>query len=167
MPVASTASLKKQLIPFLVIGVGCAVLDFGITNTLDVQLGWQRDFAKAVGWVFGTVAAYVLNSKFSFNAEINAKKAGAVFVLYAVTFAVQMVLWRVTDSPLTSVGLENPWKNLVSFVIAQGVATVTNFELQRHVIFKRETKIVDKREPSNPGGGNPPLPPSAVAATIE
>ena len=76
-------------------------------------------------------------------------EAGAVFVLYAVTFAVQMVLWRITDAPLTSLGLENPWKNLVSFVIAQGVATVTNFELQRHWIF-RESKVA----------GNPLSPPA-------
>ena len=107
-----------------------------------MPLGWQRDFAKAVGWVFGTLAAYVLNSKFSFQSKINAKKAGAVFVLYAVTFAVQMVLWRVTDSPLTSLGLVNPWKNVVSFVIAQGVATVVNFELQRHLIFRESKKTM-------------------------
>lgn len=139
---ASSSTLKQQLIPFLVIGVGCAVIDFGITHSLIEFMGVQRDLAKAVGWVFGTVAAYVLNSKFSFNAKINAKKAGAVFVLYAVTFAVQMVLWRVTDSPLTNLGLVNPWKNLVSFVIAQGVATVTNFELQRHLIFREAKKTM-------------------------
>ena len=147
---ASTSTLKQQLVPFLLVGVGCAVIDFGITYTLDEFMGWQRDFAKAVGWVFGTVAAYVLNSKFSFNAKINAKKAGAVFVLYAVTFAVQMVLWRVTDSPLTSLGLVNPWKNLVSFVIAQGVATVVNFELQRHWIFKESKKTMAAENPLAP-----------------
>ena len=59
-----------------------------------------------------------------------------MFVLYAVTFAVQLVIWRVTDAPLASLGLVDPWKDAVSFVIAQGVATVTNFELQRHLIFK-------------------------------
>ena len=139
---ASSSTLKQQLIPFLVIGVGCAVIDFGITHSLIEFMGVQRDLAKAVGWVFGTLAAYVLNSKFSFDAKINAKKASAVFVLYAVTFAVQMVLWRVTDSPLTSLGLVNPWKNLVSFVIAQGVATVTNFELQRHLIFREAKKTM-------------------------
>lgn len=139
---ASTSTLKRQLVPFLLIGVGCAVIDFGITYTLNEPLGWQRDFAKAVGWVFGTAAAYVLNSRFSFNAKINAKKASAVFVLYAVTFAVQLVLWRVTDAPLASLGLVNPWKDAVSFVIAQGVATVTNFELQRHLIFK-EAKVAE------------------------
>lgn len=139
---ASTSTLKRQLVPFLLIGVGCAVIDFGITYTLHKPLGWQRDVAKAVGWVFGTAAAYVLNSKFSFNAKINAKKASAVFVLYAVTFAVQLVIWRVTDAPLASLGLVNPWKDAVSFVIAQGVATVTNFELQRHWIF-RESKVAE------------------------
>ena len=139
---ASSSTLKQQLIPFLGIGVGCAVIDFGITHSLIEFMGVQRDLAKAVGWVFGTLAAYVLNSKFSFDAKINAKKAGAVFVLYAVTFAVQMVLWRITDSPLTSLGLVNPWKNLVSFVIAQGVATVTNFELQRHLIFREAKKTM-------------------------
>lgn len=133
---ASSSTLKQQLIPFLVIGVGCAVIDFGITHSLIEFMGVQRDLAKAVGWVFGTLAAYVLNSKFSFDAKINAKKASAVFVLYAVTFAVQLVIWRVTDAPLASLGLVDPWKDAVSFVIAQGVATVTNFELQRHLIFK-------------------------------
>ena len=139
---ASSSTLKRQLVPFLLVGVGCAVLDFGITYSLNEFMGVQRDFSKAVGWVFGTLAAYVLNSRFSFNAKINAKKAGAVFVLYAVTFAVQMVLWRVTDSPLTSLGLVNPWKDVVSFVIAQGVATVTNFELQRHLIFRDSKKTM-------------------------
>jgi len=140
--VASSSTLKQQLVPFLLVGVGCAFIDFGITYSLNEFMGVQRDFSKAVGWVFGTLAAYVLNSRFSFNAKINAKKAGAVFVLYAVTFAVQMVLWRVTDSPLSSLGLVNPWKDVVSFVIAQGVATVTNFELQRHLIFRESKKTM-------------------------
>ncbi|GAA3524208.1 GtrA family protein [Corynebacterium pilbarense] len=139
---ASSSTLKRQLVPFLLVGVGCAFIDFGITYSLNEFMGVQRDFSKAVGWIFGTLAAYVLNSRFSFKAKINAKKAGAVFVLYAVTFAVQMVLWRVTDSPLTSLGLVNPWKDVVSFVIAQGVATVTNFELQRHLIFRESKKTM-------------------------
>lgn len=136
---SSNASLKQQLIPFLVIGIGCAVIDFGITNTLDQALDVQRDLAKAVGWVFGTISAYVLNSKFAFNAKIDAKKASAVFILYATTFAVQMLLWRVTDEPLSSLGLQDSWKNAVSFVIAQGVATTTNFLLQRYWIFRGTT----------------------------
>lgn len=147
---ASTGSLKQQLVPFLVIGVGCAVIDFGITNTLDQYMGVQRDLAKVAGWIFGTTAAYVLNSKYSFNAKIDTKKASAVFVLYAVTLGVQVLLWRVTDAPLARLGLVNPWKNAVSFIIAQGVATVTNFELQRHWIFRDSKESKDAGSPLAP-----------------
>ncbi|OEY07544.1 hypothetical protein A0K93_05865 [Corynebacterium sp. BCW_4722] len=156
----------KQLVPFVMIGVGCAILDFGITYPLHEYAGMQREVSKAVGWVFGTTAAYLLNSRFAFKAQVDAKKASAVFLLYAVTFAVQIGLYRITDSPLAAMGLENPWKDAVSFVIAQGVATVTNFELQRHWIFRRETKIVDKQMPTR-GDENPPAPPAAVTSTSE
>lgn len=134
--------------PFLIIGIGCAVIDFGITYSLTELVGTQRDMAKAVGWVFGTLTAYLLNSKFAFQAEVNAKKAGAVFFLYAVTFVVQLLLYRWTEGPLIAMGIDtNPWKDGVSFVIAQGVATVTNFVLQRRVIFKEETKIIAQQDP--------------------
>ena len=140
-----SSTFFKQLVPFLIIGIGCAVIDFGITYPLEL-VGTQRDLAKAVGWIFGTLIAYLLNSKFAFQAEVNAKKAGAVFILYAVTFVVQILL-RWTEGPLISMGLVNPWKDGVSFVIAQGVATVTNFVLQRRVIFREETKIIAQQDP--------------------
>ncbi|WP_342318832.1 GtrA family protein [Corynebacterium mayonis] len=141
------SSLRKQLVPFIIIGIGCAVIDFGITYSLTELTALSRVQSKVIGWVFGTLAAYLLNSKFAFQAQVNAKKAGAVFILYAVTFAVQVVLYDVTDNPLQALGLVNPYKDTISFVIAQGVATVTNFVLQRRVIFKEETKLVIEQKP--------------------
>jgi len=140
-------SVLKQLVPFIIIGIGCAVVDFGITYSLTELTSLSRTSSKVVGWIFGTLIAYVLNSRFAFQAQVNAKKAGAVFVLYAVTFLVQVVLYDVTDAPLQALSLVNPWKDGVSFVIAQGVATVTNFVLQRRVIFREETKIVLEQDP--------------------
>ncbi|WP_421628876.1 GtrA family protein [Corynebacterium pseudogenitalium] len=128
--------MKQQALPFLIIGIGCAVIDFGITYTLTEAVDLQRDFAKMIGWVFGTATAYVLNSRYAFKSEVSAKKAGAVFALYACTFAVQVLLYKWTEPPLIVLGLHNPWKDGISFVIAQGVATVTNFVLQSKVIFK-------------------------------
>ncbi|WP_328699858.1 GtrA family protein [Corynebacterium qintianiae] len=159
-------SVKKQLVPFIIIGVGCAVIDFGITYSLTELTPMSRGWSKIVGWCFGTLIAYVLNSRFAFQAEVSAKKAGAVFLLYASTLAVQYFLYKVTDGPLIALGFENPWKDGISFVIAQGVATVTNFILQRRVVFKEETKIVSSSEPRAypaTGDGNPPVPPSAIA----
>ena len=159
-------SVLRQLVPFVIIGVGCAVIDFGITYSLTELTGLSRGAAKAIGWFPGTLVAYLLNSRFAFQARVNARKAGAVFLLYAVTFAVQVLLYTSTNAPLAGLGLINPWKDGVSFIIAQGVATVTNFVLQRRVIFREETKIIEQTDPvsrAGRGDGNPPVPPSAAA----
>ncbi|GAA1181248.1 hypothetical protein GCM10009631_20230 [Corynebacterium glaucum] len=166
----SASGVKKQLIPFVIIGVGCAVLDFGITYPVDELTSLSREMAKAIGWVVGTIVAYVLNSRFAFHAEVSAKKAGGVFVLYATTFAVQILLYRYSALPLRALGLNKFFTDLISFIIAQGVATVTNFVLQRRVIFREETKIIESQEPvvkqkAPMGDGNPPVPPSAVTST--
>ena len=156
----------RQLVPFIIIGVFCALIDFGITYSLTELTSLSRDLSKIVGWCFGTLIAYVLNSRFAFQAEVNVKKASAVLVLYLSTLAVQVLLYKVTEGPLIALGFVNPWKDAVSFVIAQGVATATNFVLQRKVIFREETKIIESSEPRAyplKGDGNPPVPPSAVA----
>ena len=162
--------MKQQLIPFVIIGVGCAVLDFGITFSVDELTSLSREMAKAIGWVVGTTVAYILNSRFAFHAEVNVKKAGGVFILYATTFAVQILLYRYSAMPLRALGLNKFFTDLISFIIAQGVATVTNFVLQRRVIFKEETRVIESQEPvvkrkAPMGDGNPPVPPSAVTST--
>lgn len=125
----------QQLSRFVIVGVFTAFIDFTLTMLLH-YLGMHRQVAKAVGWVFGTIAAYLLNSRFTFQSALSAKKATAVGILYGSTFLVQNILWWATQAPLEAIGLEGIWMNTVSFIIAQGVATLTNFILQRAVIFK-------------------------------
>ncbi|WP_232305716.1 GtrA family protein [Corynebacterium riegelii] len=169
---AAKSALKKQLVPFIIIGIGCAVLDFGVTYSLTKLSPLSRDASKALGWCVGTLVAYLLNSRFAFKAEVNAKKAGAVVLLYACTFAVQLLLYRWSEPPLLALGIGDPFKDLIAFVIAQGVATVTNFVLQRRVIFRHETKMIEVADPTSyaaepTAGGNPPVPPSAKASATE
>lgn len=140
-------SAKKQLVRFLAVGVFCAILDFGLTYTLTHVVGYDRLVAKVFGWCLGTLVAYLLNSKFTFQAKITGKRALAVFILYASTLGVQWMLFAVTNAPLRSLGLVDPWKDAVSFVIAQGVATVTNFVLQRVLIFREPTRVVVNEPP--------------------
>ncbi|APT91673.1 membrane protein [Corynebacterium phocae] len=128
-------TLKTQLTRFIGVGVLAAVIDFGLTLALT-HLGLHRSGAKAVGWVFGTIAAYLANARWTFNAKVTGKTAAAVALLYISTFAVQNFLYWVTNAPLISLGFEGTVKDTISFVIAQGVATVTNFAIQRAFIFK-------------------------------
>lgn len=138
---------KSQLLRFLVVGVFCAVLDFGLTYLLTHAFGFTRVTAKVFGWCLGTLVAYLLNSKFTFQAKITGKRALAVFVLYLSTLGVQTLLYWVTNDPLIALGLVDPWKDAVSFVIAQGVATVTNFVLQRVLIFREPSRVVIEEPP--------------------
>ena len=129
-------SLKTQLGRFIAVGVVSAIIDLGLTLILDYLLGVPRAWAKALGWVAGTITAYLLNSKWTFNSTTSAKSTIAVAVLYLSTFAVQNVLYWALETPLAALGLPEKPVDIISFVIAQGVATITNFIIQRVFIFK-------------------------------
>ncbi|MDO5099181.1 MAG: GtrA family protein [Corynebacterium sp.] len=135
----NSSSLKTQLSRFIAVGVVAAIVDFGLTLVLDYLLGVPRAWAKALGWVAGTITAYIMNSKWTFTAQTSAKSGAAVAVLYLSTFAVQNFLYWVLEGPLTATGMPGGAVDTVSFIIAQGVATVTNFAVQRAFIFNDKT----------------------------
>lgn len=130
---ASTdVDLKTQLVRFVLTGAGSAVLDYGLTMLL--QYGFDASFgvAKAAGFLLGTTVAYLINRRWTFRAEPSAARFIAVVVLYAITFGVNVGLysWLSHAWPVTVL------YSAAAFVVAQGVATVINFVVQRAVIFK-------------------------------
>ena len=133
----SSTSLHTQLVRFISVGVFTAAIDYGLTLLLT-YLGLHRSAAKAIGWVFGTIAAYLANARWTFGANVSGRTAATVGILYASTFAVQNFLYWVLNEPLMALGFEGAVKDTIAFVIAQGVATVTNFAIQRAFIFKEK-----------------------------
>ncbi len=130
---ASTdVDLKIQIVRFVATGAGSAVLDYGLTMFLQYVLGAAYPIAKAGGFLLGTTVAYLINRRWTFRAEPSRARFVAVVALYAVTFAVNVGLfwWLSLIWPETLV------YSTLAFVIAQGVATVINFVVQRAVIFK-------------------------------
>lgn len=127
--------LRTQLFRFVVTGGLAAVVDFGLLNAL-MALGLEYTWAKAVSFVAGTTTAYLINRRWTFQAEPSKRRFVAVVALYGLTFAVQFGLW-ILCYPwlLTRTGSELVAR-VVGFVIAQGVATTVNFIVQRTVIFR-------------------------------
>lgn len=130
------ASVLTHLYKFVIAGGISAVVDYGLTMIIQHALGQSYPLAKAIGFIFGTITAYVINRRWTFEAEASAKKFLQTMSLYALMFAVQWGLAVSVNHLLLNAEASAFIAGTVGYVIGQGVATAVNFVVQRWVIFK-------------------------------
>ncbi len=127
--------LHVQASRFLVVGLFAAVVDFGSLVAL-MAFGVEHTPAKACSFLLGTCTAYLLNRRWTFVAGRSARRFIQVLVLYGCTFVVQVGLFAVCFPLVADWSGSFVTAQVVGFVIAQAVASVVNFLLQRLVIFR-------------------------------
>lgn len=135
-PAPEGASVLTHLYKFVIAGGISAVVDYGLTMIIQHALGQSYPLAKAIGFIFGTITAYVINRRWTFEAEASAKKFLQTMSLYALMFAVQWGLAVSVNHLLLNAEASAFIAGTVGYVIGQGVATAVNFVVQRWVIFK-------------------------------
>lgn len=119
------------MLRFLVTGGFAAIVDFGL-YVAGLAVGLNVNVAKSLSFIAGTITAYLINRRWTFQAPPSRARFVAVCVLYGVTYSVQVGI-----NYLFYMRFEDqPWRVPVAFVIAQGTATVINFVVQRAVIFR-------------------------------
>jgi putative flippase GtrA len=123
--------LSTQLIRFVLVGGVAFVVDLGSYQTL-LAIGLWVHLAKALAFIAGTSTAYLINRRWTFPGRGGGAEYASIIALYGITFAVQVGMNAVMLALLPSFHGEFT----CAFVVAQGLATVINFIVQRTVIFR-------------------------------
>ncbi|WP_197088467.1 GtrA family protein [Corynebacterium occultum] len=121
---------------FIISGGISAIPDLGLTLILQMFFGVGPVLARTVGFIVGTLTAYFLNRRWTFKAEPSTRRFLAVTLLYAITWGVNVGLHRLGYNLFTEWGLQGGLAIICAYVIAQGIATVLNFVVQRTIIFR-------------------------------
>lgn len=127
--------MKTQGYRFIISGVISAVVDWGVTALTQFLFGFAASRARLVGFIFGTITAYMINRRWTFQANHSWKRLFYVAVLYTVTGWLNMTLYA-WEFHLLEPHTPRLVASIGAFVFAQGIATVINFFAQRMFIFK-------------------------------
>lgn len=125
--------MRRELLLFLVVGVLTVLVDFASYRAAAQLDGIGTDAAKALGFVVGTLFAYVANRFLTFGQVEQRPRSGLRFAaLYGTTLVVNVAVnagvLAVLESGTTAVRL--------AFLLATGTSAALNFLGMKYYVFR-------------------------------
>ena len=120
---------KIEILKFLVGGGSAVVTDF-IAYKLLMNFGMDRNSAKTISFICGSIVGFIINKYWTFKSSIfSLKEIFKYTILYIVTAFINSL---VNKYVMLAVKHE-----LFAFLCATGVSTILNFLCQKFLIFKK------------------------------
>lgn len=128
--------MRKQFAIFLIAGSLTVLVDFCIYKLLCHFELVDLVAAKSVGFVAGTLFAYVINRLWTFSQQTSAQgTAGRFVLLYVSTLAVNVFVNSLTLGLLENAPIANQ-RVQVAFVFATATSATLNFLGMKFFVFK-------------------------------
>ncbi|KVD19228.1 hypothetical protein WI81_06905 [Burkholderia ubonensis] len=124
--------IKREALIFLIVGTLTVGIDF-LSYTLLLRVGVPYAFAKATGFVVGTVFAYLANRRWTFGHRQHAP--GSV-LRFATLYMLTLVANVLVNHFVLLIAVERSWAVRLAFLAATGVSTVLNFLGMRFFVFR-------------------------------
>lgn len=125
--------IKREIGIFLIVGSLTVLIDFISYRTLLWLAFVNIDTAKAIGFIAGTIFAYVANRFWTFSHKPHASGSIWRFILlYSTTLGANVWVNEIALGGLTH--LDNPL--VVAFLIATGVSALLNFLGMKFFVFR-------------------------------
>lgn len=125
----------KELLRFLVGGGSAVIVDF-VFYRVFVHVGGDMSVSKAISYVLGAVAGFVINKFWTFESnKLSIGEIGRYIILYVCSAVINagvnklvMIMFSMT---------------LFAFLCATGVSTIINFLGQKFFVFclKKKTEV--------------------------
>lgn len=125
--------IQREVGIFLIVGSLTVLVDFMTYRALAGFLAQDVNLAKAVGFVTGTVFAYVVNRVWTFGHRTPI--SGSIWrfaVLYTVTLSINVSLNAFALTLLAGVFSAMP----LAFIVATGVSAALNFAGMKWFVFR-------------------------------
>ena len=132
--------LVAELGKFVVVGVGCTLLDVAVANALHVGLGVGPTLSKAASTVLATLVAYLGNRAWAFAHRVDAHAShGRDLGMFMAVNVIGLVITLVpVDVGHYLLGLTSPLAFNVTGLLGTVVATAFRFWAYRRFVFIRE-----------------------------